>query len=265
MKRDFFKRHDIQIIESMPNGKDYVLFYLKLLAESVDHDGSLRFSDTIPYSEQMLSTITNTNVDIVKSALEVFTGLHLIEILEDQTIFMDEVNKMLGGETYWAEKKRKQRTLSNECPPLVQCVQVMSKQEKEIELDKEIDIDKDTTLVFSNENTCHQQIGDVQSEKKKKRKSPIFDHESKPYKLAAKLSEMIHTNNPDAKQHNETVLQSWAYEFDKAMRLDKRTARSIYDVMFFSQNDVFWKSNILSAKKLREHYDRLKLLMEERK
>ena len=23
LKRDFFKRHDIQIIESMPNGKDY--------------------------------------------------------------------------------------------------------------------------------------------------------------------------------------------------------------------------------------------------
>ena len=28
LKRDFFKRHDIQIIEAMPNGKDYVLFYL---------------------------------------------------------------------------------------------------------------------------------------------------------------------------------------------------------------------------------------------
>ena len=45
----FFKRHDIQIIESMPNGKDYVLFfYLKLLVESVDHEGALRFSSTIP-------------------------------------------------------------------------------------------------------------------------------------------------------------------------------------------------------------------------
>ena len=31
LKKDFFKRHDIQIIENMPNGKDYVLFYLKLL------------------------------------------------------------------------------------------------------------------------------------------------------------------------------------------------------------------------------------------
>ena len=63
LKRDFFKRHDIRIIESMPNGKEYILFYLKLLCESVDHDGNLRFSDQIPYSEDMLSTITDTNVD----------------------------------------------------------------------------------------------------------------------------------------------------------------------------------------------------------
>ena len=37
LKRDFFKRHDIRIIEEMPNGKDYILFYNKLLLESIDH------------------------------------------------------------------------------------------------------------------------------------------------------------------------------------------------------------------------------------
>ena len=47
LKRDFFKRHDIKIVEQMPNGKDYILFYLKLLCESVDHEGNLRFSDEI--------------------------------------------------------------------------------------------------------------------------------------------------------------------------------------------------------------------------
>ena len=80
LKKDFFKRHDIKIIEDMENGKDYILFYLKLLCESVDHSGSLRFSDTIPYSEKMLSTITGTNIDIVRSAMKVFTSLEMIEI-----------------------------------------------------------------------------------------------------------------------------------------------------------------------------------------
>lgn len=97
LKRDFFKRHDIRIIEAMPNGKDYILFYLKLLCESVDHDGGLRFSDEIPYSEEMLATITGTNIDIVRSAVKVFTQLRMMEILDDGTIFMREVKGVIGS------------------------------------------------------------------------------------------------------------------------------------------------------------------------
>lgn len=97
LHKDFFKRHEIRIIEAMPNGKDYVLFYLKLLVESVSHEGNLRFSDTVPYSMEMLSVLTNTNVDVVKSAIEVFTELNMIEILDDATIFMSEVNTMIGS------------------------------------------------------------------------------------------------------------------------------------------------------------------------
>lgn len=109
LKRDFFKRHDIQIIEDMPNGKDYILFYLKLLCESVDHDGHLRFNDEIPYNEQMLATITRTNVDIVRAAVKVFESLKMLEVFDDGTYFMNEVQKMLGCETYWAQKKREQK------------------------------------------------------------------------------------------------------------------------------------------------------------
>lgn len=136
LKKDFFKRHDIQIVESMPNGKDYVLFYLKMLAESVDHNGNLRFSDMIPYDEKMLATITNTNIDIVRSAMTIFTELSMIEVLEDKTIFMSEVTTMLGSETYWAAQKRKQRDIG-QCPTNVQLLSNVSKQE----IEKEIDID----------------------------------------------------------------------------------------------------------------------------
>lgn len=97
LKRDFFKRHDIRIIESMPNGKDYILFYLKLLCESVDHEGNLRFSEQIPYNEDMLATITNTNVDIVRSAIKVFSQLDMMEVLDDGTYFLHEVERMIGS------------------------------------------------------------------------------------------------------------------------------------------------------------------------
>ena len=143
LKRDFFKRHDIRIIEEMPNGKDYILFYLKLLLESIDHEGSLRFSDTIPYNEQMLAVVTNTNIDIVRSAMKLFIELNMMTVFDDQTIFMNEVDKLIGSETEWAKKKRLQRAkednvplLSSECP---------TELEKDKEREKEIDIESYTT------------------------------------------------------------------------------------------------------------------------
>jgi len=113
LQRDFFKRHDIRIVESMPNGKDYILFYLKLLVESVDHEGQLRFSDTIPYSDEMLAVITGTNIDTVRSAIKCFTELGMITILDDGTIFMVEVNNMIGSAANNDNARRQQRFRDN--------------------------------------------------------------------------------------------------------------------------------------------------------
>ncbi len=140
LSRDFFKRHDIRIIESQENGKDYILFYLKLLVESIDHEGQLRFSDTVPYDEKMLSIIANTNVDIVRQAIKIFSELKLMEICDDKTIYMSETAKMLGYETDWARKKRLQR-LSN--GDIVPNVSLPSPHNVRQEIDKEIEKDKD--------------------------------------------------------------------------------------------------------------------------
>ena len=154
LKRDFFKRHDIRIIEEMPNGKDYVLFYLKLLLESIDHEGSLRFSDTIPYNEQMLAVITNTNVDIVRSAMKLFTELNLIEIFDDQTIFMGEVEKMIGSESESAERMRRLR--QKQKPSL--CDGNVRKSDIEIEKEIQKDIDLDIEIERKSEYSLDQSI-----------------------------------------------------------------------------------------------------------
>lgn len=120
LKANFFKRHDTKIIKAMPNGKDYLLFYLNLLLESLDHNGRLRFSDTIPYNEEMLAVVTDTNVDIVRQAIKVLTGLELVEILDDGTYYMREIEKMVGSETAWAEKKRITRAKAKGAKELVE-------------------------------------------------------------------------------------------------------------------------------------------------
>jgi predicted phage replisome organizer len=143
LKRDFFKRHDIRIIEEMPNGKDYVLFYLKLLLESIDHEGSLRFSDTIPYNEQMLSVVTNTNVDIVRSAMKLFTELNLIEVLDDATIYMAEVNNMIGSESWSAERVRRFRQKQQALLCNVDVTSCNEEIEEEIKKDLDIDLENE--------------------------------------------------------------------------------------------------------------------------
>lgn len=172
LKRDFFKRHDIQIIEAMPNGKDYILFYLKLLCESVDHEGNLRFSEQIPYNEQMLSTITNTNVDVVRSAIKIFSELGMMDVLDDGTYFMNEVQKMIGSETYWANKKRIQRskdvgqlednswTMSNQVGQFPTCPSKSIEKEKEKEVEKDIEIESDSDSE-NRDRINYQQIADM--------------------------------------------------------------------------------------------------------
>lgn len=155
LEKDFFKRHDIEIIESMENGKDYILFYLKLLCESTSHEGYLRFSEMVPYNEKMLATITRTNIDIVKSAVQIFSDLKMMSVLDDGTIYLEQVAKMIGCETGSAIRKRELRekdkvkergTMSPKCL-----------QEIDIEIEKEIDIDvndKSNTKVLVTTSTA---------------------------------------------------------------------------------------------------------------
>lgn len=147
LHKDFFKRHEIRVIEEMPNGKDYILFYLKLLVESITHEGKLRFSDAIPYNEQMLSSITNTNIDTVKNAMDIFIQLNMIEVLDDATIFMKEVEDMVGSESVWAEKKRVQRAKKDNVP-------LLSPQCPTENRDKSEDIRDKSNLTISKDIVC---------------------------------------------------------------------------------------------------------------
>ena len=147
LKRDFFKRHDMKIIEGLEDGHEISLFYIKLLLESLDHNGELRYSETKPYSAGMLASVFNTDKNIVEKALETLKEFELIQILEDGTICMSELSNMIGFETEWARQKREwrekngqkedtNRTMSRQCPD-----NVLTLSDKSIEIrDKRLDI-----------------------------------------------------------------------------------------------------------------------------
>ncbi|BDR71261.1 hypothetical protein K144313037_p20480 (plasmid) [Clostridium tetani] len=158
LQDNFFDREEIKVVESMKNGKDYILFYMKLLLKSVKTKGELRFRGVIPYTPEMLSSITNTDIDTVMVAVDMFTQLGLMEKWDDGTLFMIETQNMVGSETDSAKRMRKLRKehRKKQLPPSQCDGDVQGSDENvqnsdieidtEIELDKELDIDKDIKI-----------------------------------------------------------------------------------------------------------------------
>ena len=96
------------------------------------------------------------------------------------------------------------------------------------------------------------------------KKKKVFEADSDPYLLAKFLEKCITENNPKFPQ-NESQRQRWAKDFDLMIRRDKIDADDIAEVIDWCQNDSFWRSNILSGKKLREKYQQLAMKMNSRK
>ena len=112
------------------------------------------------------------------------------------------------------------------------------------------------------ENPSWSSPGDNDRRRKgKKRQIDIFNPEA--LRLSELFAERILSNNPDFRElkpeKREKTLHAWSTEISRMIRIDGRDPPEIEQVIRWCQADTFWKSNILSAKKLREQYDRLKL------
>ena len=109
LKRDFFKRHDIHILNGMEYGREIVLFYIKLMLESVDHEGELRFSERLPYSNKMLANLTDTPESLVDTSMDILQDFKLIDIDENGTIILPKVMEMIGSASDTDEARRSKR------------------------------------------------------------------------------------------------------------------------------------------------------------
>lgn len=152
---DFFEKEEIKLIENMKNGKEYIIFYMKLLLKSVNSEGKLLFKDVIPYTDDMLATVTGTDIDVVRSAVNLFLKLDLMQKLDDGALFMLETQKMIGHETEWARKKREYRekkkveALEDKSGTKKDIVLIDEKTKKDIvlqEIEKDIDIEEDIDI-----------------------------------------------------------------------------------------------------------------------
>ena len=113
LPRNFFGKHYIKILRAKENGELLVLFYMWMLTEAIDHEGRLRYSEDIPYDEEMLAEASGFALHIVTQALQQFTKLQLVITESDGTLFMPKSNEMIGSESASAQRVREYRERKN--------------------------------------------------------------------------------------------------------------------------------------------------------
>ena len=63
----------------------------------------------VPYDAKQLGKITNTDIDTVRVAMELFKNIGLVEVLENGEIYLTQLENMVGSETSKAQLMRNKR------------------------------------------------------------------------------------------------------------------------------------------------------------
>lgn len=109
LKENFFDSPELIAVESMKNGYTYSNILLKLYLKSLRFDGKLMITDRIPYTPDVLASVTRHSVGDVKEALKIFSDLELIEILDTGAIYVLDIQDFVGQTTTESDRKRAYR------------------------------------------------------------------------------------------------------------------------------------------------------------
>ena len=142
LKDNFFDSDELKILESMKDGYLYSNILLKLYLRSLKNDGKLVVNERIPYSADMLASVTGHQVGTIKQALSVFKDLGLIDVLDNGAIYMLDIQNFIGKGSSEADRKReyRQRIETDRTNVQTNLRQISEKSPPEIEKELEIDI-----------------------------------------------------------------------------------------------------------------------------
>lgn len=115
------------------------------------------------------------------------------------------------------------------------------------------DVTNGVTIAYTDTDTDT----DTYKKKKKQKEKNVTQKPKVVGELCDQLADLIERNT----DRRPSVGEKWLIEMDRLIRLDDRDPAQIGEVIDWCQKNSFWKSNILSAPKLREHYDTLLVQM----
>ncbi|ATH93207.1 phage replisome organizer N-terminal domain-containing protein [Bacillus glycinifermentans] len=150
LSTQMFEDEKIKLIEQMPEADTILIIWVKLLAQAgkTNASGYIYLSKNIPYTEEMLATIFNRPLPIVRMALQTFQRFGMIEVDENRFISIanwekhqniDAMDKIREDTRKRVAKYRaKQKALKLSAPSNVTCnVTVTESNETEEEREEE--------------------------------------------------------------------------------------------------------------------------------
>lgn len=160
---DMFDNDKLKLIDAMPERDTIFYIWIRLLVQAgkTNMGGYIFLNEKIPFTEEMLSTIFNRQIQSVRLALSTLISFGMIEITDDKSILISNWGKyqnIEGMEKVREQnrlRKQKQRQLkrpinsdvNSEGEITDKASHVMSRDShaSEVEGDKEVDIDREIT------------------------------------------------------------------------------------------------------------------------
>ncbi len=152
LKTTMFDDEKIRLIQSVPESDSILIIWIRLLvlAGKTNDDGLIYIQRNMPYTDEMLATLFNKSLNVVRLAITTLNKFNMIDIGQDGVIAITnwEKHQNIDGMERVREQNRirKQRQRKKvQLPSLLESSHVTSRDSHAIDTDTdtESDIDKD--------------------------------------------------------------------------------------------------------------------------
>ncbi len=109
LKENFFDSEDMKLLQGMKEGYVYSDILLKMYLRSLRQEGRLMYRGIIPYTPEMIATLTNHQVGTVEKAVGILEQMGFIETLDNGAIYMTDIQNFIGQSSSEADRKRRYR------------------------------------------------------------------------------------------------------------------------------------------------------------
>lgn len=217
LKTTMFDDEKVRLIQAVPESDAIIVIWIRLLvlAGKTNDEGLIYIQRNMPYTEEMLSTLFDKNVNTVRLALQTLASFNMIDLTADGLIAITnwEKHQNIEGMEKIREQNRLRKQRQRQKQQLLPDVTGQSRDSHATDIDKELDIDKDKER--DKEHIPYSKIIDYLNEKTNKR-----------YKVTQKWKDLIKARwnegqrEEDFKKVIDVKTQQWieSSEMNKYLR-----------------------------------------------